>query len=98
MAEFWNGVSIPYERERIFRQAGSSSPDKLKLNITVSIPYERERIFRHTPFSTQTGRGSATPKTKHELRGAFFSRKYTPKIGQTLINTKPNTNFLSKTA
>ena len=59
----------------------------------VSIPYEREGAFRLTLFSTQTGRGSGYPKTKHELREAFFRQKFIPKIPQTLVNTDPNAIF-----
>ena len=59
----------------------------------VSIPFKREGTFRQTPISTHTGRGSRDPKTKHELREAFFSRKFIPKTAQTPINTQPNAIF-----
>ena len=38
----------------------------------VSIPFKREGAWKETLFSTQTGRGFKHPKTKHELRQAFF--------------------------
>ena len=38
-------VSIPYERERIFRL--ETFDDAEFVMYLVSIPYERERIFRH---------------------------------------------------
>ena len=87
-------VSIPYEREGSFRLYnglgwGLCSP-------YVSIPYEREGSFRLTPFSTQTSRGSKHPKTKHELRGAFFCQKFNAKTPQTLINIDPNAIFQEK--
>ena len=59
----------------------------------VSIPFKREGTWKETLFSTQTGRGSKHPKTKHELRGTFFPQKFTPKTPRTLINTQPNTIF-----
>ena len=40
-----NQVSIPYERERIFRPTSSNGSDGGR-GYHVSIPYERERIFR----------------------------------------------------
>ena len=83
-------VSIPYERESI------SKEDRMlqqNLGNEVSIPYERESISKETPFCTQSGRGSGYPKTKRELRGAFFTQKFIPKIPRTLVNIDPNAIF-----
>ena len=43
-----------------------------KQGLSVSIPFKREGTWKETLFSTQTGRGFKYPKTKHELRQAFF--------------------------
>ena len=59
----------------------------------VSIPYDREGISKETPFCTQAGRGSGYPKTKRELRRAFFAQKFISKIPQTLMDTDPNAIF-----
>ena len=61
--------------------------------LSVSIPYERESLSKETPFCTQLGRGSGHPKTKRELREAFFAQKFIPEIPQTLMNTDPNAIF-----
>ena len=64
-----------------------------KKKVQVSIPSERESISKETPFCTQSGRGSGYPKTKRELRGAFFTQKFIPKIPRTLVNIDPNAIF-----
>ena len=61
--------------------------------MNVSIPYKRESLSKETPFCTQLGRGSGHPKTKRELREAFFAQKFIPEIPQTLMNTDPNAIF-----
>ena len=65
-------------------------------HVWVSIPFKREGAWKETLFSTQTGRGSKHPKTKHELRWAFFTQKITPKFPQTLVAIEPNAIFQQK--
>ena len=69
---------------------------RFSLRFSVSIPFKREGAWKETLFSTQTGRGSVTPKTKHELRRDLFARKITPKIPQTLVAIEPNAIFQQK--
>ena len=47
---------------------------------TVSIPFKREGTCEQPLFCTQSGRGSVHPKTKRELREAFFAQKFGAKI------------------
>ena len=56
----------------------------------VSIPFKREGTCEQPLFCTQSGRGSVHPKTKRELREAFFAQKFGANIRQTLVNTDPN--------
>ena len=86
-------VSIPYEREGKFRLYRDSK--RLKIDVDVSIPYEREGKFRLTLFPTQTGRGCVYPKTKRELRGAFFFSKL-PQKSHKPLSTLTQTRFFSK--
>ena len=86
-------VSIPFNREgtcKLFH------PFLRLFRVLVSIPFNREGTCKLTPFSTQTGRGSKHPKTKHELRRDLFTRKITPKIPQTLVAIEPNAIFYKK--
>ena len=46
----------------------------------VSIPFKREGTCEQPLFCTQSGRGSVHPKTKRELREAFFAQKFGAKI------------------
>ena len=87
-----NTVSIPYEREGVSKVRDLMGI-YLKEYTSVSIPYEREGVSKDTPFCTQAGRGSEYPKTKRELRRAFFAQKFIPKIPRTLVNIDPNTIF-----
>ena len=59
----------------------------------VSIPFKRESPFGLPPISAQFSRGFVHPKTKRELRGAFFTQKFYPKSRQTLVNIEPNAIF-----
>ena len=62
----------------------------------VSIPFKREGTCEQPLFCTQSGRGSVHPKTKRELREAFFAQKFGANIRQTLVNTDPNAIFQQK--
>ena len=63
-------VSIPFKREGTSKHGNNKI--ELEKGKIVSIPFKREGTSKLTPFSTQMGRGSKHPKTKHELRRAFF--------------------------
>ena len=70
-------MTVPKARSFNSLQTGRSMESQwekhnLNLHLDVSIPFKREGAWKETLFSTQTGRGSKHPKTKHELRGAFF--------------------------
>ena len=87
-------VSIPFKREGAWKVG--MDVDRITQVYRVSIPFKREGAWKETLFSTQTGRGSVTPKTKHELRRDLFARKITPKIPQTLVAIEPNAIFQQK--
>ena len=86
-------VSIPFKRE------GTGEPTQEEIRQyrkKVSIPFKREGTGEQPLFCTQSGRGTVHPKTKRELREAFFLRKFGAKIRQTLVNTDPNAIFRHK--
>ena len=66
------------------------------LHKCVSIPFKREGTCEQPLFCTQSGPGSVHPKTKRELREAFFAKKFGANIRQTLVNTDPNAIFQHK--
>ena len=49
--------------------------------------------FETDPLAALMGARLRTRKTKRELRGAFFIRKYIEKLPETLMNTEPNAIF-----
>ena len=91
--EYWNEpVSIPFKRESVSKDGMEFCRRRAAVQ-RVSIPFKRESVSKDTPFCTQSGRGSVPPKTKRELRGAFFNPKFAPKIPRTLMNIDPNAIF-----
>ena len=86
-------VSIPFKREGTCEPASKRT---IKATANVSIPFKREGTCELPLFCTQSGRGSVHPKTKRELREAFFAQKFGAKIQQTLVNTDPNAMFRHK--
>ena len=70
--------------------------DTYSSHYSVSIPFKREGTCEQPLFCTQSGRGSVHPKTKRELREAFFAQKFGANIRQTLVNTDPNAIFRHK--
>ena len=50
--------------------------------------------FRTAPNFSPVQPWLRRPKTKRELRGAFFRQKFYPKFRQTLVNIEPNAIFL----
>ena len=84
-------VSIPFKRESVFRVCGYLFPWKVLRQSFNSL--QTGKCIQRDPILSPVGPGLRTPKTKRELREAFFTSKFTPKTPQTHVCIDPNAIF-----
>ena len=84
-------VSIPFKRESVFRV----QPLKRHLNRLNNRfnSLQTGKCIQRDPILIPVGPWLRTPKTKRELREAFFTSKFTPQTPQTHVCIDPNAIF-----
>ena len=86
-------VSIPFKWESALQVACSSATRDLR----IKFPFPSNRkVCSKRPHFNPMGSWLQKPKTKRELRGAFFLPKFCPKIPQTCVYTEPYAIFYQK--
>ena len=92
--KFWLFVSIPFKRESVSKdsEGGSQScrplPRETRFN-----SLQTGKCIQRDPILSPVGPWLQNPKTKREVREAFFTSKFTPKIPQTHVCIDPNAIF-----